>query len=65
MSGSALVKRINAQMFRTIFEMSCGYVFDDALGAERIAQLAKDRGALLSREVELEIARRRYFVPLA
>ena len=64
MSGSALVKRINAQMFRTIFEMSCGYAFDDALGGEQITRLAKDRGALLGREAELEIARRRLFVSL-
>jgi hypothetical protein len=56
---------INAQMFRTIFEMSCAYAFDDSLGAEQIARVAKDRGALLGREAELEIARRRQFVSIA
>ena len=34
MSGSALVRRINGQMFRTIFEMSCIHAFDDSIAAQ-------------------------------
>ncbi|WP_158818016.1 hypothetical protein [Methylocapsa sp. S129] len=64
LGGSALLQRINGQMFRTIFEMSCGYALDDAMPAERIALLAKDRAALAAREAEHEAARRGLFEPL-
>ena len=65
MSGSALVRRINGQMFRTIFEMSCIHAFDDSIAAERIAQLAKDAGGLRNREAEVEAARSKGFALLA
>lgn len=64
LGGSALVQRINGQMFRTIFEMSCGFAFDDSLPAERIALLAKDRAALAGREAEHEASRKGLFEPL-
>jgi hypothetical protein len=64
LSGSALVKRVNGQMFRTIFEMSCGQGLDDSMPGERIALIAKDRGALQAREAEIEAARRGLFEPL-
>jgi hypothetical protein len=65
LGGSALVQRINGQMFRTIFEMSCGHALDDSMPGERIALLAKDRAALAAREAEHEASRRGLFAPLA
>jgi len=64
LAGSALVNRINGRMFQTIFEMSCGYVFEDSMPAERIAALAKDRAALALREAEHEVARKGLFEAL-
>lgn len=64
LGGSALVQRINGQMFRTIFAMSCARAFDDQLPADRIGLLAKDRNALAAREAELEIAHKGLFEPL-
>jgi tetratricopeptide (TPR) repeat protein len=64
LGGSALVNRVNGKMFQTIFEMSCGFVFDDAMTAETIASLAKDRAAMARREGEHEIARKGLFEPL-
>ena len=58
LGGSALVRKINGQMFQSIFEMSCGLVFDDAMPADRISALAKDRAALIQREFEIEDARK-------
>ena len=63
-SGSALVQRINGGMFRTIFEMSCAYAFDDAMSADRIGLLGKDRGALLGFEAKAEAARRKMFAAI-
>ncbi len=34
LGGSALVRKVNGQMFQAIFEMSCGLVFDDAMPAD-------------------------------
>jgi hypothetical protein len=65
LGGSALVQRINGQMFRTIFEMSCGHALDDSMPADRIALLVKDPAALAAREAEHEAARRRLFARLA
>jgi hypothetical protein len=65
LGGSALVQRINGQMFRTIFEMSCGHALDDSMPADRIALLVKDPAALAAREAEHEAARRGLFAPLA
>jgi tetratricopeptide (TPR) repeat protein len=64
LGGAAVVQRVNVQLCRTVFEMGCGYVFEDGLPAERIATLAKDRPALAQREAEIEIARRGLFEPL-
>ena len=57
LGGSALVQKINSRMFQTIFEMSCGYLIEDNMTAERIALIAKDRAAALQREFEVETAR--------
>ena len=65
LGGSALVRKVNGQMFQSIFEMSCGYLIEDAMPAERIAALAKDRGALLQREFEVEDARKGQFERVA
>ncbi len=61
LGGSALVRKINGQMFQSIFEMSCGYLIEDAMPAERIAALAKDRAQMLQREFEVEDARKGQF----
>jgi len=61
LSGSALVRKINGQMFQSIFEMSSGFLIDDSMPAERIASLAKDRAAQLQREFEIEDARKGLF----
>jgi len=63
--GSPLVERINSALLRTIFEMSCGYAFDDTMPADEIAAVAKDESALAQREAEHEFAHRGLFEPLA
>jgi tetratricopeptide (TPR) repeat protein len=63
-SGSALVERVNGRMFRTIFEMSNAYSFDDGMTADRIGTLAKDRRAIVEGEMEIEVARRKLFWPI-
>jgi hypothetical protein len=60
LSGSSLVNKINGQMFRTIFEMSCNYMFEDGMGAEAIAALAEP-AALVKREGEREAANKGMF----
>ncbi len=65
LGGSALVRKVNGQMFQTIFEMSCGYLIEDSMPAERIAVLSKDRNAMLAREFEVEDARKGKFERLA
>ena len=61
LGGSALVRKVNGGMFQSIFEMSCGYIIEDTMPAERIALLSKDRAALLQREFEIEDARKGKF----
>jgi tetratricopeptide (TPR) repeat protein len=61
LGGSALVRKVNGGMFQSIFEMSCGYMIEDNMPAERIALLAKDRAAMLQREFEVEDARKGKF----
>jgi tetratricopeptide (TPR) repeat protein len=65
LGGNALVRKVNGQMFQTIFEMSCGYLIEDGMPAERIAEIAKDRSALLQREFEIENAHRGQFERVA
>jgi tetratricopeptide (TPR) repeat protein len=64
MSGSPLVSKIAGKAMTTIFEMTCGFLFDDAMPAERIAGIAKDRAAAIRREAEHEAAFRGQFEPL-
>ncbi len=61
LGGAALVQRVNTQLCRTLFEMSCGYMFEDGFPAERISTLAKDRAAIVQREAEQEFARKGLF----
>jgi tetratricopeptide (TPR) repeat protein len=61
LGGNALVRKVNGQMFHSIFEMSCGYLIEDGMTAERIASLAKDRNAQLQREFEIETAHKGQF----
>jgi tetratricopeptide (TPR) repeat protein len=65
LGGAPLVQRVNVQLCRTLFEMNCGYVFDDTIPVERITALAKDRPALIQREAEHELTRRGLFELLA
>jgi len=65
LGGNALVRKINGRMFQTLFEMSCGYLIEDVMPAERIAELAKDRRAQLQREFEVEDAHRGQFERIA
>jgi hypothetical protein len=51
---TTLVQCVSPRFCRTVFEM--GYAFDAGLSAYRIATLAKDRAALLQREVEHKAA---------
>jgi hypothetical protein len=44
--------------------MSCGYAFDDAMPADKIAAVAKDGSALAQGEAEHEFAHRGLFEPL-
>ena len=64
MAGSPLVTRIAGKTMTTIFEMTCGFLFEDTMPAERIASLAKDRAAAIRREAEHEAAFRGRFEPL-
>ena len=64
MAGSPLVTKIAGKAMTAIFEMASGFTFDDAMPAERIASLAKDRAAALQREAEHEFAFRGQFEPL-
>ncbi|MDE3175060.1 MAG: hypothetical protein KGM15_03000 [Pseudomonadota bacterium] len=61
MAGSPLVTKIAGKALTTIFEMGAGFLFDDAMPAERIASLAKDRAAQIQREQEHEAAFRGQF----
>ena len=61
MAGSPLVQKIAGKALTTIFEMGAGFMFDDAMPAERIASLAKDRVAQIQREQEHEAAFRAQF----
>ena len=54
MAGSPLVSRIAGKTLTTIFEMGAGLLFDDAMPADRIAALAKDRAAMAQREAQHE-----------
>ena len=61
LGGNALVRKVNGQMFQSIFEMTCSLMIEDAMPAERISQIAKDRAAQLAREFEMEDARKGKF----
>ncbi|HXT08615.1 MAG TPA: hypothetical protein VN715_16990 [Roseiarcus sp.] len=61
MAGTPLVQKIAGKALTQIFEMSSGLLFDDAMPAERIASLAKDRAAIVAREAEHETAFRGQF----
>lgn len=63
--GAALVNRINTELYETIFKMSNAVLIHDGMPAEQIAGLCKDPGALRAREVEVELANRGRFMPLA
>lgn len=62
--GSPMVERVNSALLNTIFEMSCGYAFDDSMPADEIAAVARDGSALARREAEHEFANRGLFEPL-
>ena len=62
--GPPLVELIHGALFRTVFEMSCGLLLDDALPADQVAAIAKDPEALARREAEHEFAYRGLFEPL-
>jgi tetratricopeptide (TPR) repeat protein len=64
MAGTPLVQKIAGKAMTTIFEMGAGFLFDDAMPAERIASFAKDRAAMAAREAEHEAAFRGQFEPL-
>jgi hypothetical protein len=64
MAGTPLVQKIAGKALTTIFEMGAGFVFDDSMPAERISSLAKDRAAIVKREIEHEAAFRGPFEPL-
>ncbi len=64
MAGTPLVQKIAGKALTHIFEMSSGLLFDDAMPAERIASLAKDRAAMAVREAEHETTFRGQFEPL-
>jgi tetratricopeptide (TPR) repeat protein len=56
MAGAPLVAKIAGKALTTIFEMGAGFLFDDAMAAERIAAIGKDRVAMAAREAEHETA---------
>jgi tetratricopeptide (TPR) repeat protein len=64
MAGTPLVQKIAGKALTTIFEMGAGFLFDDAMPADRIASLAKDRAAIVKREIEHEAAFRGPFETL-
>ncbi len=64
LAGSPLVQKIASKTLTTIFEMSAGFLLDDAMSAETIASLAKDRAAMARRETEHELAFKGQFEPL-
>jgi tetratricopeptide (TPR) repeat protein len=64
MGGSPLVAKIAGKTLTTIFEMGAGFLFDDAMPAERIAAIAKDRAEAAKREAEHEVQFRGQFQPL-
>ncbi len=65
LGGSALVRKINGRMFQSIFEMSCGFAFDDSMSGEAIAKIAKDRAVLAQREADHAIARKGLCEPVS
>jgi tetratricopeptide (TPR) repeat protein len=64
MAGTPLVQKIAGKTMTTIFEMGAGLLFDDAMPAERIASLAKDRAVMAQREAQHELAFKGQFEPL-
>ncbi len=62
--GPPLVERIHGALFRTVFEMSCGLLLDDALPADQVAAISNDPATLARREAEHEFAYRGLFEPL-
>jgi tetratricopeptide (TPR) repeat protein len=62
--GAPLVDKINAEMFKTVFQMTHGLLIDDATPAELVAPLRADDGARRRREAEIEMANRGKFIPL-
>jgi hypothetical protein len=64
MAGTPLVQKIAGKALTTIFEMGAGFLFDDAMPAERISSIAKDRAAQAKREAEHEFAFKGQFEPL-
>jgi len=64
MAGTPLVQKIAGKALTTIFEMGAGFLFDDSMPADRIASLAKDRAAIVKREIEHEAAFRGPFETL-
>jgi tetratricopeptide (TPR) repeat protein len=61
MAGAPLVAKIAGRTMLTVFEMTSGFLFDDAMPADRIAAIAKDRAATIRREAEHEAAFRAQF----
>jgi tetratricopeptide (TPR) repeat protein len=63
-SGAALVRRVNSQMFRSIVAMNSGQLLDDKMTADQITRIVKDSGTLRARERGIETTRRGQFEPL-
>lgn len=63
--GSALVVKINGELYETIFRMSNTPLIEDGMTGAEIAALATDPAALQARELAVELANRGKFTPLA
>jgi hypothetical protein len=64
-TGAALVNRINGELYQTIFSMSVGTLLEDGMSADAAGAILNSPEAMAARELEIELANRGRFTPLA
>ncbi|MGH6909268.1 MAG: tetratricopeptide repeat protein [Phenylobacterium sp.] len=64
-TGAALVNRINGELYQTIFSMSVGTLLEDGMSADAAGAILNSPEGMAARELEIELANRGRFTPLA